>query len=140
MVSGDDRQGSPVGSPVLVASAGLQSQEKDRRVEPSVLPDPVDKVEEAKAPLRGGIDFNTKWLDLRVTSNGKSELFLGNQNIESISIRGIMPRILEIRPVNMDTIFLLIKNSDGTDPIKLVSRDPLNSNRFKGGLYHASVC
>jgi hypothetical protein len=94
----------------------------------------------AEEPKRGGIDFNTKWLDLRVTTNGETELFLDNQNIELIPIRGIMPRIMEIRPVNMDTIFLLIENSDGADPIKLMSRGPVNLNRFKGGLYHASVC
>lgn len=89
---------------------------------------------------RGGIDLNSKWLDLRVTSNDEVTLFLGDQNIESIPIRGIMPRILEIRPVNMDQIFLLMENSSAPDPVQFISRGPINLYRFKGGLYNASVC
>jgi hypothetical protein len=127
--------------PVEVASSGLEPVEKGIRAESSAPPDSVGNVVKADAePKRGGIDFNTKWLDLRVTTNGETELFLDNQNIESISIRGIMPRIMDIRPVSMETIFLLTGNSDGADPIKLMSRGPASFNRFKGGLYHASVC
>lgn len=78
---------------------------------------------------KGGIDLNTKWLDLRVSVDGTIELYLDNQNIESLPIRGIVPVIRDIHPINMDNIFLLIENYTAPGALRLTS-DRWKSDRM----------
>lgn len=92
-------------------------------------------------PTRGGIDFHTKWLDLRVTETGETEFFLENQNIESMTILGVVPTILDIRPVDMERVLLLMNR-----PVVPVQLGPLVFDRgreldgFTRKSHHADVC
>ena len=71
---------------------------------------------------KGGIDLRTKWLDLRVTGDGEMNLFLDGENIEMVPIRGIVPRILDIRSVTMNNIYLIIGSAQAVNPAEFLSR------------------
>jgi hypothetical protein len=113
------RQGNPVleNSPSVVTTSLAQTTiVQEVGLSTSVNSAPQE-------PVRGGIDLNTKWLDLKITGSGEMNIFLDGKNIEMIPIRGIIPRILEIRPVTMSSIYLIISNAS-----TLHSGDSLSRN------------